>query len=97
MASASATSGGSGKSGRLNTAWTARWTWSLEALPLPVMFVDQEAEWDLVIEYMRRIMSDPRVQPYWYQIPFRLFNATSEQSEWMNCWEPGAEWMREKA
>ena len=65
-------------------------------LPLPVMFVDQEAEWDLVIEYMRRIMSDPRVQPYWYQIPFRLFNATSQQSEWMNCWEPGAEWMREK-
>lgn len=65
-------------------------------LPLPVLFVDQEAEWESVIEQMRYWMTDPRVQPFWLQCPIRLFNATSVSEPWLYCWQPGAEWIRPK-
>lgn len=67
-------------------------------LPIPVLFIDQEAEWDCNIEYMREVMNDPRVKPLWMQIPFRIFNATSEEDEWLHAWEPGKEdvWIRQK-
>jgi len=45
-------------------------------------------------------MEQPEVEPMWYQIPFRLFNATSTQTgeHWLNCWNPEEEdqWMRPK-
>lgn len=65
-------------------------------LPLKVLFIDQEAEWDATVKYIRSIMTRPDVEPHWLQIPFRMFNATSTIEEWMTCWEPGKEdqWMR---
>jgi predicted phosphoadenosine phosphosulfate sulfurtransferase len=60
-------------------------------LPLKVMFVDQEAEWKHTIEYLEKVMYDPRVEPRWYQMPIRIFNATSTTAHWLNCWEEGAE------
>lgn len=70
----------------------------LGRLPLPVLFIDQEAEWEMVIEYVRELMADPRVTPYWLQIPMRIFNATStnEEDAWLKCWEPNADWIRPK-
>lgn len=68
----------------------------LGRLPLKVMFIDQEAEWQTVIDYVRTIMHDPRVEPYWLQVPIKLFNATSPLDPWLYCWKPGAEWIREK-
>jgi predicted phosphoadenosine phosphosulfate sulfurtransferase len=65
-------------------------------LPLKVVFVDQEAEWQCVIDYIRTVMADPRVDPVWLQVPIKLFNATSHTESWLQCWEPGSEWMREK-
>lgn len=65
-------------------------------LPLPVMFIDQEAEWGSVIDYVREVMNDPRVEPHWLQVPFRLFNAASTTEPWLTCWEPGVEWVRPK-
>lgn len=65
-------------------------------LPLQVLFLDQEAEWQSVIDYMRTVMYDPRVKPMWFQMPLKLFNATSTTDSWLQCWEPGKEWMREK-
>lgn len=65
-------------------------------LPLPVLFLDQEAEWDCNIEYIRSVMTDPRVKPIWLQIPFKLFNATSTDNQWLECWAPGQEWLRPK-
>lgn len=66
-------------------------------LPLPVVFLDQEAEWQMTIDYMRKIMYDPRVKPYWLQCPVKLFNATShEKDNWLFCWRDGDNWMREK-
>jgi predicted phosphoadenosine phosphosulfate sulfurtransferase len=65
-------------------------------LPLPVVFVDQEAEWQSVVDYVSTVMYDPRVKPYWFQMPIKIFNATSGAEPWLQCWEEGAEWMRER-
>jgi predicted phosphoadenosine phosphosulfate sulfurtransferase len=47
-----------------------------------------------VIDYIRDVMADPRINPQWLQIPIKLFNATSATDPWLMCWEPGKEWMR---
>jgi predicted phosphoadenosine phosphosulfate sulfurtransferase len=65
-------------------------------LPLNVLFIDQEAEWDATIEQIRKIMYNPEVRPIWLQMPIRIFNATSPFEPWLHCWEPGAKWIREK-
>lgn len=67
-------------------------------LPLPVMFLDQEAEWQLVIDHVREVMYDPRVKPYWLQVPFKITNATSGTADWLYAWEEGKEneWIHEK-
>lgn len=67
-------------------------------LPLDVVFLDQEAEWGTVIDYMRLVMNDPRVRPHWLQVPLLLFNATSTIEPWLHCWDPSAEdkWIRPK-
>ena len=67
-------------------------------LPLPVMFLDQESELDSTIAMVRSVMNHAEVKPQWYQIPFRLFNATSTVDHWLHCWNPLSEdqWMRTK-
>lgn len=65
-------------------------------LPLTVQFIDQEAEWQNVIDYMRVVMTDKRIKPMWFQMPIRLTNSTSNEDHYLNCWEDGAEWMRER-
>jgi predicted phosphoadenosine phosphosulfate sulfurtransferase len=65
-------------------------------LPLNVMFLDQEAEWDATIDYVREIMSNPEVKPFWFQIPVRIENATSQYESHVNLWGEGEEWLREK-
>ena len=67
-------------------------------LPLKVMFLDQEAEWEATIDQVREIMDNPDVEPMWFQIPIRLFNATSTQEHWLYCWDENAKerWMRPK-
>ena len=65
-------------------------------LPLKVLFLDQEAEWQLVVDHVREIMNDPDVEPYWIQCPILLKNATSIGEPFLRCWDEGKEWMREK-
>ncbi len=65
-------------------------------LPLRVMFIDQEAEWQCVIDHLREMFLDDRIAPYWLQCPIRLSNATSFRERWLYCWKPGEEWLREK-
>lgn len=57
-------------------------------LPLKVMWLDQEAEWQGTVDYVRDLMYADGVTPKWYQFPFRLFNATSTTDHWLNCWDP---------
>lgn len=65
-------------------------------LPLKVFWLDQECEFEATVEYIKTVMYDPDVIPLWYQIPFRLQNATSATELWLNCWGEGEEWVREK-
>jgi len=59
----------------------------LNRLPLKVFFLDQEAEWQGTIDIIKEIMYDERVEPYWCQVPFVLFNATSSTDQWLECWD----------
>jgi len=65
-------------------------------LPLKCLFIDQEAEWQATIDTMRLIMENPEVEPLWFQMPIRLFNATSTTDHWLMCWDKAEEhrWMR---
>lgn len=67
-------------------------------LPVKVLFIDQEAEWATVISYVKTVMYDSRVDPYWFQIPLRLFNSTSTTQPWLFCWDKRKEalWVHEK-
>jgi len=67
-------------------------------LPLKVMFIDQEAEWTYTIDEVRRVMNLKEVDPYWYQIPFKIENATSFDTPYLSIWEKGKEkdWIRPK-
>ena len=65
-------------------------------LPVKVMFLDQEAEWETNIEYIRKTMARKEVDPLWYQIPIRLQNATSYSKDWLWCWKEGDDWIRPK-
>lgn len=65
-------------------------------LPLKVFWLDQECEYEATETYIKRVMYDPEVEPMWYQIPFRLQNATSQQELWLNCWGEGEQWVRER-
>ena len=68
----------------------------LGRLPLKVMFLDQEAEWQATIDQVRLVMEHPDVEPLWVQVPIKLFNATSTVEHWLMCWNPEDEhrWMR---
>lgn len=66
-------------------------------LPLSVLWIDQEAEWQGTVDYVKSIMYNEKVKPYWLQCPIRLFNATSHKGDnWLNCWKDGENWIREK-
>ena len=65
-------------------------------LPLKVAFVDQEAEWQATIDYTREVMGRSTVEPWWFQVPIQLFNATSFTDQWLQCWEVDGDWMRDK-
>lgn len=63
---------------------------------LKVLFLDQEAEWTFTVDYMRKVAADPGLECIWVQHPFKLFNVTSQDQHYLHCWEPGADWMRDK-
>ena len=66
----------------------------LGKLPVKALFLDQEAEWGAVIEHMREVNEDPDIDLRWYQIPFKIFNASSNVKQWVTAWGEGEEWMR---
>ncbi len=57
-------------------------------LPLKVFWLDQEAEWRGTVDYMKTIMYRPDVQPFWFQIPFRLTSSLSHTNDFFNAWDP---------
>ena len=65
-------------------------------LPLDVAFIDQEVEWTHTYNYVKSLDDRDDVNLHWYQIPFREFNATSQQTEWLFCWDKAKKdiWIR---
>lgn len=67
-------------------------------LPLKVMFVDQEAEWQSAIDHVKEVMYHPDVDPMWFQMPFKITNSTSTENQFLKAWDPAEEdkWIHEK-
>jgi predicted phosphoadenosine phosphosulfate sulfurtransferase len=63
---------------------------------IKVFFLDQEAEYDSSIKVVKQIMNKKNVEPYWYQVPIKMTNATSYESEWFYAWGKNENWLREK-
>ena len=68
----------------------------LNKLPLKVYFLDQEAEWASVINYVKDIMYKEEIDPIWIQVPIFLPNSISQDNPFLVTWEEGVKWMREK-
>ena len=66
-------------------------------LPLDVTWVDQEAEWQGVVDMARKLAADPEIRFHWFQLPFVQSNATGFVTRLLRCWWPEdkAIWMRE--
>lgn len=59
----------------------------LNRLPLPVLFVDLEAQYRHTVAYAERTLSRADVEPYWVCLPLHLRNAVSQtQPHWL-CWD----------
>ena len=56
-------------------------------LPVKVLFLDQEAEWQGTIDQVKYSMQRKEVEPYWFQIPFVIQNGTSTIDWWLKCWD----------
>lgn len=61
-----------------------------------LFFLDQEAEYQATIDVVRGMMRQPNVEPFWYQVPVYMTNATSYEQDMLYAWGPGEEWMRAK-
>lgn len=67
-------------------------------LPLKVLFLDQEIEWQATIDYIKDLKNRPEIDLRWYQIPFKETQAVNGKDAYLYCWEEGNEenWVREK-
>lgn len=64
---------------------------------LRVMWLDQECEYEATVEHQRWLLYErDDIDFEWYQIPFRLFNATNHNDEWLHVWGEGEDWVRPK-
>lgn len=63
----------------------------LGRLPVKVLWLDQEAEWQGTVDYMSEVMHRPEVEPYWYQFPFDFTNAMSFTKNFIRLWDPKEE------
>ena len=69
----------------------------LNRLPLKVLWIDQEAEWQGTVDYITdHIFSDPRIEPWWFQMPITWNNNLETETKLTKIWEEGADWMRSK-
>lgn len=67
-------------------------------LPLKVFWLDQEAEWQGTVDYMKSIMYRDDVKPYWFQVPFDFTNSLSPQKNFIRLWDEKEEskWIHPK-
>jgi predicted phosphoadenosine phosphosulfate sulfurtransferase len=58
----------------------------LNRLPLDVIWVDQEHEWEDTVRYAERLAVDPRVRFHWFQIPFFMTNNANSKGKRIELW-----------
>lgn len=65
-------------------------------LPLNVMWLDQECEFEATVDYQRNLFYNRKdeIDFHWYQIPFELVNATNVNDRFLQVWGEGEEWVR---
>lgn len=62
-----------------------------------VWWLDQECEFASTVDYQRYLAYErEEINFRWYQIPFKLENATNLTDQYLNVWGPGEEWVRDK-
>jgi len=66
-------------------------------LPLKVVWVDQEAEWQGTADYCEEVFADKRIEPMWFQMPMKWYNNVSSHSKYIYIWEEGKKHMRERS
>lgn len=65
-------------------------------LPLDVLFIDLEAQYQHTMDYVEDMLSRPDVRVHWICLPLHLRNAVSQMhSHWL-CWDPDKKdaWVR---
>ena len=66
-------------------------------LPLDVLILDLEAQYQHTADYIQRVADNPDVNLHWVCLPIHLRNAVSQiQPHWL-CWDPDAKdlWVRD--
>ncbi len=56
-------------------------------LPLDVMFIDLEGQYQLTIDHVTEMMSLPEVRGHWICLPLNLRNAVSQFHPFWQCWD----------
>ena len=70
----------------------------LGRLPLKVVWIDQECEWQATVDYTKSIMEMPEVKPCWMQVPYSFTNSSNLTDDWFTCWDETKKdvWVRDK-
>ena len=55
-------------------------------LPLSVIWIDQEAEWQGTVDYAKKVFQNPDIKPYWFQMPMVITNNASSYHRFSYCW-----------
>jgi predicted phosphoadenosine phosphosulfate sulfurtransferase len=66
-------------------------------LPLKVVWVDQEAEWQGTADYCEEIFNDKRIEPMWFQMPMKWYNNLSATEKYIHIWQDGKKHIRERS
>lgn len=57
-------------------------------LPLDVLFIDLEGQYQHTIDHVTEMMSLPDVRGHWICLPINLRNAVSQFQPYWRCWDP---------
>tara|TARA_R110000764_G_scaffold3378_11_gene14169 strand:- start:1153 stop:2319 length:1167 start_codon:yes stop_codon:yes gene_type:complete len=66
-------------------------------LPLKVVWVDQEAEWQGTADYCEEVFADKRIKPMWFQIPMKWYNNLSSTEKYIHIWQKDKKHIREQS
>lgn len=66
-------------------------------LPLKVVWVDQEAEWQGTADYCEEVFADKRIEPMWFQIPMTWYNNLSSTEKYIHIWQKDKKHIRQQS